>query len=280
MYDIIHNVNILEIKNLTYSYQEGETVLNNVSFAVEKGSYTAILGHNGSGKSTLAKVIMGLCPNYEGQIIINGNELNKKNLPLIRHDIAMVFQNPDNQFIGATVEDDIAFGLENNRVERGQMAAIVHDYAKKVGMDAYLAKEPIYLSGGQKQRVAIAGVLALAPKIIIFDESTSMLDPKGKREIFNLISEIKKNNPDLTIISITHDIEEAYLSDFIVVMNHGEIIKQGTPKEALKDEEALKQENLDLPFKVKLRHKLAAVGFDIPEDASLEEIGDIVCQSK
>lgn len=273
-------MNILEIKNLTYSYSGDDTVLKNVSFSVKKGSYTAILGHNGSGKSTLAKVIMGLCPNFEGQIVINGNELTKKNIPAIRRDIAMVFQNPDNQFIGATVEDDIAFGLENNKVPHGQMAAIVHDYAKKVGMDAYLGKEPGYLSGGQKQRVAIAGVLALAPKIIIFDESTSMLDPKGKREIYNLIAEIKKNNEDLTVISITHDIEEAYLSDFIVVMNHGEIIKQGAPNEVLKDGVALEEQNLDLPFKVKLTNALNASGYKISEDASLEEIGDIVCQSK
>lgn len=271
-------MNILEVKNLSYSYSEDQQVLKDVSFQIKKGTYVSILGHNGSGKSTLAKVIMGLCPEYKGTITINGNELNKKNLPQIRKDISMVFQNPDNQFIGATVEDDIAFGLENSQVPHEKMKEIIYDYASKVGMKEYMDKEPSNLSGGQKQRVAIAGVLALAPKVIIFDESTSMLDPKGKKEIYSLISELKKNNQDLTVISITHDIEEAYLSDYIIVMNHGEIINQGNPNEVLKDAIELEKHNLDVPFQVKLADALNKAGFDIPSNASLEEIGDIVCR--
>ena len=274
-------MNILEVKNLTYSYTEEQLkTLNNVSFEIKQGTYVSILGHNGSGKSTLAKVIMGLCPGYEGQIIINGKELNKDNLPKIRKDIFMVFQNPDNQFIGATVEDDIAFGLENAQVPHNEMEKIIKDYANKVGMSLYLDKEPGNLSGGQKQRVAIAGVLALSPKIIIFDESTSMLDPKGKKEIYGLIGELKKNNPNLTVISITHDIEEAFLSDYIIVMNHGEIINQGTPIEVLKDANELAKQNLDVPFQVKLIDALNKEGYNIKENASLEEIGDIVCRLK
>lgn len=273
-------MNILEVKNLNASYTGDETVVKNVSFHVEKGSYTTILGHNGSGKSTLAKVIMGLLPNFDGQIIINGNELNKENMSLIRRDIAMVFQNPDNQFIGATVEDDIAFGLENNQVPHEQMAAIVHDFAKKVDMDSYLDKEPNLLSGGQKQRVAIAGVLALSPKIIIFDEATSMLDPKGRNEIYQLIGEIRKYNKDLTVISITHDVEEAYLSDYVIIMNHGQICLEGKPSDVLNDSEYLSSINLRLPFISQLTRLLKKRGFDVNENNTLEEIGDIVCQLK
>ena len=272
-------MNVLEVKNLTYSYSEEQiNTLKDVSFEIKQGDYVSILGHNGSGKSTLAKVIMGLCPNYQGQIIINGRELNKENLPLIRKDIVMVFQNPDNQFIGATVEDDIAFGLENARVPHKEMNEIIKDFASRVGMVDYLEKEPSNLSGGQKQRVAIAGVLALSPKIIIFDESTSMLDPRGKKEIYSLIAELKKDNKDLTVISITHDIEEAYLSDYIIVMNHGQIINKGTPSEVLKDASELEKHNLDVPFQVKLLEALNKLGSKIKEDASLEEIGDKVCR--
>ena len=274
-------MNILEVKDLTYSYSEEQVnTLHKVNLTVKKGDYVSILGHNGSGKSTLAKVIMGLCPGYTGQIIINGKELNKENLASIRKDIVMVFQNPDNQFIGATVEDDIAFGLENAQVPHKQMLDIIKDYANKVGMSQYLEKEPINLSGGQKQRVAIAGVLALNPKIIIFDESTSMLDPKGKKEIYGLIAELKKNNADLTVISITHDIEEAYSSDHIIIMNHGEVIKEGKPSEVLKDANELAKNNLDVPFKIKLIDALNKSGYNIKEDSSLEEVGEILCQSK
>ena len=176
------------------------------------------------------------------------------------------------------MEDDIAFGLENAQVPHKEMNEIIKDFANKVGMSNYLDKEPSNLSGGQKQRVAIAGVLALSPKIIIFDESTSMLDPKGKKEIYGLISELKKNNKDLTVISITHDIEEAYLSDYIVVMNHGEVIKEGTPNQVLKNASELASQNLDVPFQVKLIDALNKAGFNIKEDASLQEVGEIVCR--
>lgn len=273
-------MNIIEVKNLSYSYVDKEKVLNDVNLSIEQGKYISILGHNGSGKSTLAKVLMGLYQGFSGEILINGITLNNENVSKIRRDIAMVFQNPDNQFIGATVEDDIAFGLENNRVPHGQMAAIVHQYAEKVGMLEYLNKEPSHLSGGQKQRVAIAGVLALNPKVVIFDEATSMLDPKGKQEIHELISEIRKNNPDLTVISITHDIEEAYLSDYVIVLNHGEIYKQGRPEEILDDANNLACLNLKQPFIVELKSALKDIGLDVASCKTLEEIGDVLCQSK
>ena len=203
----------LEIRNLSFSYDGSNKVIDDISFSVPKGSFVSVLGHNGSGKSTLAKLIVGLLEKNSGTIYFNGEEVTKDNIQNFQNKVSLIFQNPDNQFIGATVEDDIAFGLENSQVPHEKMKEIIYDYASKVGMKEYMDKEPSNLSGGQKQRVAIAGVLALAPKVIIFDESTSMLDPKGKKEIYSLISELKKNNPDLTVISITHDIEEAYLSD-------------------------------------------------------------------
>lgn len=273
-------MNIVEVKNLSFTYSNGVEVLKNINIAIFKGSYCSILGHNGSGKSTLAKVIMGLLPNYKGEIFINGNELKKENMSQIRRDITMVFQNPDNQFIGNTVEDDIAFGLENACIPHGEIQSIINDFSKRVGMDKYLEKEPSYLSGGQKQRVAIAGVLALSPKVIIFDEATSMLDPKGKKEILALINEIRKNNRDLTVISITHDVEEAYSSDYVFVMNHGEIAVSGEPKKVFENSELIESLNLRLPVAMLLRSELNKAGFDIPEDADIETIGDIVCQSK
>ena len=184
---------IIEIKNLSFEYREGIRTINNISFDIFEGEYVAILGHNGSGKSTIAKLIIGLLEKLKGTIIVNGVELTLENLYKVRDNIGIVFQNPDNQFIGATVRDDIAFGLENNCVPQNQMDEIINNYASKVDMQDFLDHEPIKLSGGQKQRVAIAGILAMNPKIIILDEATSMLDPIGKREINNLVRKSQKN---------------------------------------------------------------------------------------
>ena len=197
----------LEVKNLSFSYDESTHAVRHVSFAIEKGSYTTIIGHNGSGKSTIAKLLIGLLEKDEGEILIDDLPLNEENLMEIRSRVGIVFQNPDNQFIGSTVRDDIAFGLENHCVEQSKMDAIITEFAEKVNMSEYLESEPTRLSGGQKQRVAIAGVLAMAPEMIIFDESTSMLDPQGKDEINRVIRQLHEET-QLTIISITHDIEE------------------------------------------------------------------------
>ena len=220
--------NAIEIKNLSFSYQKNVNnqrdidVLENLNISFPKGKYTCVLGHNGSGKSTLAKIIVGLLPSTRHESIkILGMELNEENVYKIRENVGIVFQNPDNQFIGSTVEDDIAFGLENHCVHQSEMKAIIDEYAKLVGMDEYLEKEPSHLSGGQKQRVAIAGVLAMEPSILILDEATSMLDPKGKKEIKALIHKMKDIVKDITIISITHDVEEALNSDYVVVLNKG-----------------------------------------------------------
>ena len=178
-------MSLIEIKNVDYSYNDTRKAVDGITFDIEKGSYVTIIGHNGSGKSTLAKLITGLLPVKNGSILIDGLEVNEQNISAIRKRLGIVFQNPDNQFIGSTVKDDIAFGLENKQVESADMEGIIGEYAEKVGLTEYLDYEPQNLSGGQKQRVAIAGILAMKPDIIIFDEATSMLDPKGKKEIKN-----------------------------------------------------------------------------------------------
>jgi len=261
----------LILSQITYSYEPDVYAVHHVSFAVQQGSYTVILGHNGSGKSTLAKIMMGLLAPQEGTVTINGLVLSRATLPQLRHQIGIVFQNPDNQFIGATVEDDIAFGLENQCVPTEKMADIIHQFATQVGMGAYLDKEPSHLSGGQKQRVAIAGVLAMAPSIVIFDEATSMLDPKGREEIKSLILNMREIHPELTLISITHDIEEALLADEVIVMNQGEVFAQGSPHDVLQDEDTLASIQLHAPFAVQLAKQLQSAGFDIPVTYSIEE---------
>lgn len=271
-------VKALSVKNLSFSYDKNTIILDDVSFEVEKGKYVSIMGHNGSGKSTLAKILLGLLSVKKGEIKILGLTLNKENIHAIRKQTSIVFQNPDNQFVGATVEDDIAFGLENKCVPSHEIKDIIVDFAKKVGMEQYLEKEPSQLSGGQKQRVAIAGVLALKPSLLILDEATSMLDPKGKREIRELILSMKKDNPNLTIISITHDVEEAYLSDEVIVLSEGKVKKQGNPKDVFSDEKEIRKLNLSLPFEIELKNKLQEIGISISEDDDLEKIGDILCQ--
>lgn len=270
----------VEIKELVFSYNDGTPILQGLNLKIEKGEYISIVGHNGSGKSTLAKLIDGLLPFDKGSIIVDGEELNKKNLQSIRTKIAIVFQNPDNQFIGATVEDDIAFSLENMNVPRDIMLKEVKEYASKVGMLDYLNKEPSYLSGGQKQRVAIATALIRKPQILILDEATSMLDPNGKSEILSLVRRMKEENPDLTIISITHDIEEAYLSDKIALLSDGQIVLLCKPNELFKNRDIIEKYNLDVPFIVDLKKELSSLGFKVDDKDSLEEIGEMIWRSK
>ena len=249
-------MNKIEVKNLSFSYKKDEPVLKHISFNIHEGSYVSIIGHNGSGKSTLARLLIGLLAPSDGEIYICGELATNKNIRSLRSKIGLVFQNPDNQFIGATVEDDIAFGLENRQVPREKMQEIIKKFAKRVGMDEFLTNEPSRLSGGQKQRVAIAGALALEPEIIIFDEATSMLDPKGKSDIKWLIDEMRKANPNLTILSITHDVEEAVLSDQVLVLNKGEIAFKGKPTEVFNNRAALESLSLEVPFVLDLKEKL------------------------
>ena len=245
-------MSLIEIKDVSYSYNENKKAIEGVSLNIEKGSYTTIIGHNGSGKSTLAKLIAGLLPVKEGKIIINGLQMNEENLPEIRKEMGIVFQNPDNQFIGSTVKDDIAFGLENKRVKSEDMEQIIEEYAQKVGLSAFLNHEPQNLSGGQKQRVAIAGILAMHPNIIIFDEATSMLDPKGKKEIKKLMYDLAGDD-EITIISITHDIEEVLQSDDCVVLSKGKLFMHDSPEKVFADAEKLRQIDLDVPFIEQIR---------------------------
>ena len=269
--------NIIKVENLCFEYEPGLKTIHNISFQIKKGEYVAILGHNGSGKSTIAKLLIGLLEKKSGNIIIDHKELNLENLYKIREKIGIVFQNPDNQFIGATVRDDIAFGLENICIPREKMDELIERYAKRVRMDQFLDQEPTKLSGGQKQRVAIAGILAMSPSIIILDESTSMLDPRGRKEINELIRELKEDK-EMTIISITHDIEEAKNADRILLLNKGEIVDDDQPETLLMNEKLLLDLHLDTPFALKVSRKLKAQGIQINETLNVEELEKQLCQ--
>ncbi len=268
---------IIDAEKLTFSYDGKIDAVKDVSFSIEKGQYCTIVGHNGSGKSTVAKLLTGLLEKKSGTIYIDGLELNIENLRKIRNKIGIVFQNPDNQFIGSTVRDDIAFGLENHCVDQKDMDAIIEEFSKRVGMHDYLNSEPTRLSGGQKQRVAIAGVLAMHPEIIIFDEATSMLDPQGKAEIKKVINDLHKEK-DLTILSITHDIDEVASSDYVIVLDEGKIVLTGTPEEVFKKEDKLKETQFDLPYSMKLAKELDRLGIHIQNRMTMEGMVDELCQ--
>jgi len=254
------NMNKLEIKNLSFSYDNKSLVIDDISFKVRKGQFISIIGHNGSGKSTLAKLIVGLLDKKSGQIFFDDEEITKKNMTKLQTKTALVFQNPDNQFIGSTVEDDIAFGLENRNFPPHLMQKEIERFADEVGMSDYLKKEPSNLSGGQKQRVAIAGALILRPEILILDEATSMLDPKGKSTVRKVISRIHRENKDLTLILITHDIDEALLSDEVLVLSRGKLVKKGPPREVLRDEKMLHSLRLEMPFVYRFEKELNKIG--------------------
>ena len=267
----------IEVEHLTFSYDGEQDVLKDVSFQIEEGSYTTIVGHNGSGKSTIAKLLIGLMEAKSGTIIVDGIQLTEKSVYDIRDKIGIVFQNPDNQFIGATVADDIAFGLENHQVPQEQMQTIIERFAQQVNMSKYLISEPTKLSGGQKQRVAIASVLAIAPQILIFDESTSMLDPQGKAEINGLIRQIHQAS-GMTIVSITHDIEEMANSDHVIVMSEGQVVMDGTPEMILKREQELVELQLDVPFTLKFIREMEQNGISLKDEIKMEKVVEELCR--
>ena len=269
----------VKVVNLTFSYDGKEDIIKNVSFTIPKGSYTTIIGHNGSGKSTIAKLLIGLLEKKSGSISILNQELTEETVYEIRNHVGIVFQNPDNQFIGSTVADDIAFGLENHCVPQEKMEDIIHESAEKVGMIEYLDTEPTKLSGGQKQRVAIAGILAIAPDIIIFDESTSMLDPQGKKTINEQIRKLH-DEKKITILSITHDMEEVAQSENVIVLRNGKVEMTGTPEEIFKKENTLKKMKLDVPFALKVSKKLVQEGVLKQPVCTLEKVVEQLCQLK
>ncbi|WP_174854030.1 energy-coupling factor ABC transporter ATP-binding protein [Streptococcus suis] len=256
--------NIIEVKNLKYKYnQEDERyTLNDVSFHVKQGEWLSIIGHNGSGKSTTVRLIDGLLEAESGDIYIDGDALTIDNVWEKRRLIGVVFQNPDNQFVGATVEDDVAFGLENQGVPLEEMRSRVDEALELVGMTDFKTREPARLSGGQKQRVAIAGVVALRPKIIILDEATSMLDPEGRLDLIKIVREIKERH-GMTVISITHDLDEVALSDRVIVMKNGQVESISTPNELFMRED-LADLDLDRPFTTELASSLRQTGLDLP----------------
>lgn len=246
---------MIKVSDLSFSYNLKDEALRNINLNIAKGSWVSILGHNGSGKSTLSKLLVGLLVPTQGNIYIDDLLLNQDNITEIRKKIGIVFQNPDNQFVGVTVKHDIAFGLENQCIPHREMAEKIDHYAKLVGMEPYLGKEPHHLSGGQKQRVAIAGALAMEQDILILDEATSMLDPEGTKEIIELIKRLNKTLHK-TIITITHDLSFAQQSDYLIVLKDGQIIIEGTPKEVFEREDLLKSSHLELPFELSLYNEL------------------------
>lgn len=269
----------IEVSNLSFSYTEEGNTIQDVSFSIPKGSYTTIIGHNGSGKSTIAKLIIGLLKAQSGTIRILGTELTPETVYDLRSHVGIVFQNPDNQFIGSTVADDIAFGLENHCVPQEDMQALIEKSAASVGMSDFLQAEPTHLSGGQKQRVAIAGILAMTPDIIIFDESTSMLDPQGKASINAQIKRLH-DEKNITILSITHDMEEVAQSQHVIVLNHGVVEMEGTPKEVFAQEAMLKKMQLDIPFALKFSKAMQKEGFSSIHALTLDEVVNQLCQLK
>ncbi|BCB02016.1 energy-coupling factor ABC transporter ATP-binding protein [Bacillus sp. KH172YL63] len=262
---------IIKVEDVHFRYQDQtDYALKGISLTVRQGEWLAIVGHNGSGKSTLAKMLNGLHFPEKGQVTVDGLHLSEDTIWDIRKKLGMVFQNPDNQFVGATVEDDVAFGLENHGVPYETMVQRVTDALKSVHMEDFLDQEPHHLSGGQKQRVAIAGVIALQPSIIILDEATSMLDPKGKKEVLETVRKLKEEE-DLTVISITHDLEEATKADRMIVLNQGNVFKEGTPEEIFLLEDELKKLGLDSPFTVKLAGALKEAGIPLSKTYFTEE---------
>ncbi|HFE0827545.1 TPA: energy-coupling factor ABC transporter ATP-binding protein [Streptococcus pneumoniae] len=257
---------IIDVKNLSFRYKENQNYydVKDITFHVKRGEWLSIVGHNGSGKSTTVRLIDGLLEAESGEIVIDSQRLTEENVWNIRRQIGMVFQNPDNQFVGATVEDDVAFGLENQGLSRQEMKKRVEEALALVGMLDFKKREPARLSGGQKQRVAIAGVVALRPAILILDEATSMLDPEGRRELIGTVKGIRKDY-DMTVISITHDLEEVAMSDRVLVMKKGEIESTSSPRELFSRND-LDQIGLDDPFANQLKKSLSQNGYDLPEN--------------
>ncbi len=274
--------NIISIKNLTFTYgkeSDDKPALKDINMSVKKGEFVAILGENGSGKSTLAKLLNALIVPKDGEVFINDfNTKDSSKLWDIRQTVGMVFQNPDNQLVATIVEDDVAFGPENLGVEPDEIRQRVDRSLKAVDMYEHRLKEPHRLSGGQKQRVAIAGIIAMKPECIVLDEPTAMLDPVGRSEVMDTIMMLNREE-GITILLITHFMEEAAVADRVIVMNEGEIKMDGTPKEVFSDVEKIRGYGLDVPQVTELAYILRNQGIDIPSDIlTVDEMVDCLCR--
>lgn len=275
--------NIITIENLIFEYTRGDEsqpvrAIDNLNLEIERGSFTAIIGKNGSGKSTLAKNLNGLLLPTEGVIYVDGFDTrDDDSIWNVRQTAGMVFQNPDNQLVSAIVEDDVAFGPENLGIEPAEIRRRVDKALSDVNMGQFKKKAPHLLSGGQKQRIAIAGVVAMKPKCIIFDEPTAMLDPKGRSEIMSIIDELHAEG--ITVILITHFMDEAVRADRVIIMHEGRILLDGTPQEVFEQEELIRSVNLDVPLMVEMGAKLRKAGIDVPKDIITEEkMVEFICQ--
>lgn len=276
---IMNNKPVVEFQNICFGYSENKPILKNINFQIFPNEYVCIIGHNGSGKSTISKVLMGLLKPQKGIVKLFDEQINSLNLKKLRNNVGIVFQNPDNQFVGLLVKDDIAFGLENRKVPPHKINDIINIVAETIGIEHLLEKSPEDLSGGQKQKVAIAGVLAINPEVTIFDESTSMLDPKSKRELKELIYDLKiKANK--TIISITHDMEEVLLADRVIVLEKGRIVLNGSPKDIFLDNTDIEKYKLDYPFIFQLSKILNESNNNIDITLSKEELIKQLCKKR
>ncbi len=274
--------NIIEVKNAVYEYVDEDIVhkaVDNVSFNIERGSFTVILGHNGSGKSTLAKLLNGLNKPTSGDVFVDRiNTKDEETEIEIKRKVGMVFQNPDNQLIASIVEEDVAFGPENLGLEPSVIRQRVDEALKSVGMYEYRESTPHHLSGGQKQRIAIAGIIAMEPECLILDEPTAMLDPKGRREIIETLYKLNKEK-GITVVLITHYMEEAENADRVMVMNDGVIIDDNTPKEIFSNVELLKSVGLSVPQTTELLYALKQNGFNISTDVlSIDETAEAIAK--
>ena len=273
---------MISIKNLSFKYdyedENAKQILKDIDLEIKEGEFLALLGHNGSGKSTLAKLINGLLIPGEGDVLVDGmNTKNEEEIWNIRRNAGMVFQNPDNQLVATIVEDEVAFGPENLGIEPDEIRKRVDKALEDVGMSDYKKNAPHLLSGGQKQRVAIAGILAMSPKYIILDEPTAMLDPSGRREVIDTLVKLNKEE-NKTIILITHYMEEAAISDRVVVMEDGNIVISGKPREVFSQVEEIKKLGLDVPQVTELAHELKKDGIEISTEVlNIEEMVKEIC---
>lgn len=272
---------LIEIQNVSYAYEDAAAkALNNVSLTINDGEFVAVVGHNGSGKSTLAKHLNALLLPTEGKVLVDGMDTaDEADTLSIRQRVGMVFQNPDNQLVTTIVEEDVAFGPENIGVPGNEIRARVDRALAAVGMEKYAHSAPNMLSGGQKQRIAIAGMLAMQPKVLVLDEATAMLDPKGRRDIIDLVTKLHREN-GITVVMITQYMEEAIGADRVAVMSGGELILEGTPKEVFSQDELLHKHRLDVPVMQQLANRLNAHGANLPKSIlSVEEMAQAICLS-